>query len=152
MGTRRVVTGEIGGRSSIVEDGPAVVQPVWEDLWITEPDDPLGRDPGESETLEPPPGASRWRIFSVPPNSVLRAMLEEHEPGSGSAADEGFFHKTNTVDFVYVLDGGDITLRLDDGEVLLHPGDCVVQRATNHAWNNKNETPVRLLVVMTTLP
>ena len=51
----------------------------------------------------------------------------------------------------YVLDGGDLTLRLDDGEVLLHPGDCVVRRATRHAWRNLNDTPVRLLVVMASL-
>jgi mannose-6-phosphate isomerase-like protein (cupin superfamily) len=41
---------------------------------------------------------------------------------------------------------------MEDGEVLLQPGDCVVQRGTNHAWRNTNATPVKLLGVMTALP
>ena len=62
-----------------------------------------------------------------------------------------FFHITNTLDMIFVLEG-DITLRMEDGEVLLHPGDCVVQRGTNHVWRNTNTTPVKLLGVMTALP
>ncbi len=62
----------------------------------------------------------------------------------GVAVDEAFFHLTNTVDLIYVLDG-DVTLRMEEGEVLLHPGDCVVQRNTNHAWGNPSDRPVRLL-------
>ena len=46
---------------------------------------------------------------------------------------------------------GDITLELDDGSVLLHPGDCVVQRETNHSWRNDNDFPVRLVAVMVSL-
>ena len=42
--------------------------------------------------------------------------------------------------------------RILAGEVVLHPGDCVVQRATNHAWHNYNDTPVRLLAVLLGLP
>ena len=59
-------------------------------------------------------------------------------------------HITDTVDYLYVLDG-DLTLELDDGEVLLHPGDTVVQRRTTHAWRNDNDFPVRLVAVMVSL-
>jgi mannose-6-phosphate isomerase-like protein (cupin superfamily) len=43
---------------------------------------------------------------------------------------------------------GDITLELDTGEVDLHPGDCVVQRGTRHAWRNRADQPVRMVAVM----
>ena len=154
MSVRRVVTGDLDGRSTIVSDGQPVESGLWEDLWIAEPGLPLGQDPGLSESLEAPAGASRWRLFSVPPDDELRAMITEHLGEAASAADIDavFFHKTESIDYVYVLDGGDITLELEAGEVLLHPGDCVVQRATTHAWHNHNDGPVRLLVVMTTLP
>jgi len=49
-----------------------------------------------------------------------------------------------------ILDG-DVTLELDDEKVLLHPGDCVVQRNTNHAWRNHGTAPIRLLAVMVAL-
>ena len=65
--------------------------------------------------------------------------------------DDAFFHITNTLDMIFVLEG-DITLRMESGEVLLHPGDCVVQRGANHAWRNRNPTAVKLLGVMTALP
>ena len=81
--------------------------------------------------MEPPAGGVRFRVASIPPNSPR-------------------FHVTNTVDYLYVLDG-DITLELDDGSVLLHPGDCVVQRETNHSWRNDNDFPVRLVAVMVSL-
>ena len=42
----------------------------------------------------------------------------------------------------------DEELELDDGSTVLQPGDCVVQRETNHAWRNHNDHPVRLLVVV----
>jgi uncharacterized cupin superfamily protein len=77
-------------------------------------------------------------------------MVAERAHGA-AVDDEAFFHMTNTLDLIYVLDG-DITLQMEDGEVLLHPGDCVVQRGTNHAWRNRSATPVRLLGVMTALP
>ncbi len=60
------------------------------------------------------------------------------------------FHTTATVDLVMVLEG-EIALELDDGEVLLGPGDCVVQRATRHAWRNRSGARVRMMAVMLSL-
>ncbi|HEX5900261.1 MAG TPA: hypothetical protein VFY32_12735 [Solirubrobacteraceae bacterium] len=33
-------------------------------------------------------------------------------------------------------------------ETRVGPGDAVVQRATNHAWANRSERPVRMLFVL----
>jgi quercetin dioxygenase-like cupin family protein len=80
----------------------------------------------------------------LPPDAVVRAST------TGRAADgvdsEGF-HRTPTLDYVYVLDGP-VELVLDDTSVVVEPGDCVVQRGTNHAWRNHGTEPIRLLAVM----
>jgi uncharacterized cupin superfamily protein len=57
------------------------------------------------------------------------------------------FHTTQTVDYVMVLEG-EIALELDTGEVMLGPGDCVVQRGTRHAWRNRSDGPVKMVAVM----
>jgi hypothetical protein len=41
-----------------------------------------------------------------------------------------------------------VFLALDTGEVELHAGDCVVQRATRHAWRNRTDRPARIAAVM----
>jgi mannose-6-phosphate isomerase-like protein (cupin superfamily) len=155
MPQRRVVTEEADGRSRFTsDDEPARVtlieNALWFDqLWTTSTDAPLGLVPDDT-TLFAAPGAMLWRIWSIPPDEVIRqlsagaasAPQEDH----GEIREDGF-HKTDTIDYVFVLDG-DIVLQLDDGEELLHAGDCVVQRRTNHAWRNRGDKPVRLLTVM----
>jgi mannose-6-phosphate isomerase-like protein (cupin superfamily) len=148
---RRIVTGEVGGKSRIIEDGPASVTPFWDDLWTADPDQPLGYEPKvDTFSLEPPSGGTGWRVYAVPPDAEMHKILEENEEDN-EVSDAKGYHKTNTLDYVYVLDG-DITLELEEGAVKLEPGDCVVQRGTNHAWRNHHEHPVRLLTVMVSLP
>jgi len=156
LSVRRVVTEEVGGRSRILADGPApqtgaAGQVFIEELWITEAASPLGHDPTPDDVAFAPSGGARWRIFSIPPDKVMRELLAAQQTDGEVTVDADGWHRTNTIDFVVLLDG-DITLSLDDGEVVLHPGDYVVQRATNHAWHNYNDTPVRLLAVLMGLP
>jgi quercetin dioxygenase-like cupin family protein len=134
----------VDGRSRVVQDGSPPQHPIWEDLWASSPGDPLGRDPESTQgDLEPAAGAARWRIFSVPPDAVLRQMIVD----AGGSAEDAAWHRTDTIDYVYVLEG-DIGLELDDGRVDLKQGDCVVQRQTNHVWHNPTDSPVKLLTVM----
>jgi mannose-6-phosphate isomerase-like protein (cupin superfamily) len=148
---RRVVTGEVDGKSRILEDGSAPETPFWEELWVTDVDAPLGYEPRlDTFSLEPPSGGTGWRVYAVPPETEMHKILEESAE-SNEVSDSKGYHKTKTLDYVYVLDG-EITLELEDGSVKLHPGDCVVQRSTNHAWRNFNDQPVRLLTVMVSLP
>jgi len=37
---------------------------------------------------------------------------------------------------------------LDRDQVDLHPGDCVIQRGTRHAWHNFGDRPVHMMSVM----
>jgi len=145
---RRVVTGvSPAGRSSVVSDGPAPTS--WcTELWVTSGEQPMGFDPIDIKpTLLPPSKGTRWRIVDLPLDSVVRQSLTT---SATEGVGEDGWHVTNTVDYVLILEG-DVTLELDDGNVELHAGDCVVQRATNHAWRNHGSRPVRMFAVMINL-
>ena len=43
---------------------------------------------------------------------------------------------------------GEITLVLDDEEVLMRQGDFPVERGTNHAWANRSASPCKMLFVL----
>ena len=56
-------------------------------------------------------------------------------------------HRTQTVDYAVVLEG-QMTLVMDDQEIVLNAGDVVVQRGTNHAWSNRSSKRVRMLYIL----
>jgi quercetin dioxygenase-like cupin family protein len=57
-------------------------------------------------------------------------------------------HVTPTTDYIMLL-SGEVSLLLDVGEpISLRPFDCVVQRATNHAWIVTGSEPAVLVAVM----
>ena len=43
---------------------------------------------------------------------------------------------------------GEMHMVMEEGEVLVRAGDCIVQRGTNHAWINRSERPCVLAVVL----
>ena len=151
MSRRRVVTGtDRAGRSCVVCDGAASATPGFAELWVGSPRDPLEAAPASGEPwsrVEPPPGATSWRIFDLPPDEVVAAYLASRELPEVEASG---FHRTDTLDYVLILDG-ELSLELDHGSVDLRSGDCVVQRGTRHAWRNRSGRPVRMAVVMVSL-
>jgi len=56
-------------------------------------------------------------------------------------------HKTKTVDYAPVLDG-EIRAQMDEGEVRLEAGDCLIQRGTNPASSNRTDRPYRVAFVL----
>jgi hypothetical protein len=150
MPVRRVVTGtDAAGRSIFLSDGPAFGGDEWAELWVTDPSRGLDAvvEPRDGPlSLEPPVGGSAWRVFEVPPDSVMRQRFAELAASIPGMEADGF-HRTGTIDYVMVLEG-EITLELDVGSLVLRPGDCVVQRGTRHAWRNRGDRPVRMLAVM----
>ena len=56
-------------------------------------------------------------------------------------------HKTDTVDYAIVL-SGEIYAVMDEGEVLLRAGDCLIQRGTSHAWSNRTQEPCVIAFVL----
>ena len=150
MAVRRVVTGVDGdGRSTFLSDGPAHGGDAWAEVWLTDP--ALGPDAVVdpnfgTAVLEPPAGGTVFRVFEVPTDDDMRASMAG-AAGRIEGVEADGFHTTQTIDYVLVLDG-EISLELDTGEVALRPGDCVIQRATRHAWRNRSGKPVKMMAVM----
>jgi mannose-6-phosphate isomerase-like protein (cupin superfamily) len=165
---RRIVTGhDEKGRAVVLFDGESPHSFFLEkagglrltEIWETRssPADNSGRrDAADHEQrIEPAGGGSVFRIIEYPPDSVrLKTLAPEtffHGMGA-KAADAATrrhpgMHKTDTVDYCVVL-SGEIWAVLDEGEVLLRAGDCLVQRGTNHAWSNRTEEPCVIAFVL----
>jgi quercetin dioxygenase-like cupin family protein len=139
---RRIVTGhDSAGRGRIVSDGPAPASrrvpdgASFHDIWVTTTS-PAQIAASEAEPtragelLGPPAAGTRVRIVDMPPGA--------HSP----------MHRTESVDYGVVLEG-EITLVLDDGSATtVGPGELVVQRGTDHAWENRSGMPTRILFVL----
>ncbi len=141
--TRRVVTGhDARGRSVVLSDGPppqhhpmhglgvgADFHEMWNDA-DTIPELSLveAKEPNERPFTIMPVAGHLLRILDVYP---LKAGGRRTE-----------MHRTRTLDYVVLVEG-ELVLILDDGEVILKPGDVVVQRGTDHAWENRSDTIAR---------
>ena len=165
---RRVVTGhDAEGRAVVLMDGESPHSFFLEkagglqltELWETRspPADNSGSgDAADHERrIEPVDGGSVFRIIEYPPDSVRLKTLDPDSffpemgaqvAGKAERRHPGM-HKTNTVDYAIVL-SGEIYAVLDEGEVLLRAGDCLVQRGTRHAWSNRGEKPCIIAFVL----
>lgn len=165
---RRIVTGDSGGRSRIVEDAPAAaVRTVPErpgyravNLWRTEesPASIAGSDSiAGHKGIQPPKGGTILRIIDFPPEPADPAELARalHATFGGiyqdaqhdTAARHPGMHRTDTVDYAIVLEG-EIYAVMDDGESLMRAGDVLIQRGTNHAWANRSGKTARIAFVL----
>jgi quercetin dioxygenase-like cupin family protein len=138
---RRIVTGhDANGRSIVLSDGPNpktldVGTAAFHEVWITD------RMPVEIAAAEPDP--TERPVRTPPPANGVTVRFTEMAPGAESP-----MHRTESVDVGVVLEG-ETWLLLDDGsETRLGAGDVVVQRATNHAWANRSDRPVRMVFTM----
>ena len=88
------------------------------------------REPTDRPLVTPPdPGGTIIRIVDL-------------EPGSVSP-----MHRTESIDYGIVLTG-QVHLVLDDGsQTALDPGDVVIQRGTDHAWENRTEKPAQMVFI-----
>jgi quercetin dioxygenase-like cupin family protein len=76
-----------------------------------------------------------------PGGTIIRVV--DLAPGSVSP-----MHRTESVDYGIVL-SGEVHLVLDDGsETRLVAGDVVVQRGTDHAWENRTSAPASMAFVL----
>jgi mannose-6-phosphate isomerase-like protein (cupin superfamily) len=169
----RVVTGhDAHGKAIITSNGslPTVVEiaaipgtvfhEVWETRATPAPID-NGADPSTGPlTLPPPANGTRMRFVDVPPDTqeflahgaakmkdafsqvgdVNASTVQAHSP-------HPLMHRTESIDYGVVIEG-EMTLMLDDSEVLLKPGSVVVQRGSNHAWANRSGKPCRMLFIL----
>ena len=140
---RRVVTGHDNrGKSVVVSDGPPpqnhgmsgpAIGADFIEMWsVAEPVPTLtaveAREPNERE-------------FTIMPTAGhLLRLLEIYPLSAGGRRTP--MHRTRTIDYVVVIEG-EIVLILEDSEVILKQGDVVVQRGTNHAWENRSDRIAR---------
>ena len=171
---RRVVTGhDANGKAIISSDGPApnvIVHPtrpgyfstqIWTTLTTPAP---VGHEPdpttGGKLPLVPPSHGTTIRIIEFPPESASVRTLGADQAHAAFAAIGGsnastfkpgalhpFMHRTESIDYGLVL-SGEIHMVLDDTETLLHAGDVVVQRGTNHAWSNRSGQPCHMAFIL----
>jgi mannose-6-phosphate isomerase-like protein (cupin superfamily) len=164
---RRIVTGNRNGKAVVRSDEPLLAYefktvPGYEHtlIWVNPAIPDLTKEQrfdSYPDSAVPGPGGTSLHFVSFPPDAVfadpsfdgvaaqeealirLRGLadhFEKEDPG---------MHKTNTVDYSVVYDGG-MWLELDDGETVhLKRGDVVVQNGTRHAWRNKGTKPVTIL-------
>ena len=165
---RRVVTEEdAAGRARIVADERVAAMNVPErpgyhvsNIWVTgDTPAPIGapdRTAGHKGVL-PPPNGTVLRVIDYPPEATdpaerrrqLAATFGTLYPDAEHRIDDKHpgMHRTETVDYAIVLDG-EIVAMLDDSETVLHAGDILIQRGTNHAWANRSGKPARVCFVL----
>ena len=141
---RRVVTGhDPDGKSVVLSDGaPPQHHPMqgsavgadFFEMWnVPQPVPQLtsteAREPNEREFTIMPAAGHLLRIIDIYP------------PSQGGK--RTVMHRTKTLDYVVVIEG-EIVLVLDDSEVTLKKSDVVVQRGTDHAWENRSDKVTRM--------
>jgi quercetin dioxygenase-like cupin family protein len=138
---RQIVTAQdVCGKSVLASDGAIESTPgkidkaiSAADIWWTRsvPADVTAHD----VRSEPSPG------MPTPGGTLLKVL--EISPGT-----KPVMHKTETLDYVIVMDG-EVDLLLDDGaEVRMKAGDIMIQRGTVHGWANRCDRPCRIAFVL----
>lgn len=160
---RRVIAGlDANGRSTVVLDentSTRVALPAFtvNDVWRV---DQLPARMSADDTLtaevelEPPAAGLVVRLATFPPDSEIDPDVYAESIGNlhgeDAKADDDTIvglHATETVDIATVIDG-EIYAIYETGEVLLRPGDTVINRGIKHAWSNRTDKPVTMVAVM----
>jgi len=154
---RRVVTGNNSqGQSSVVWDGPAPGTHETSfkgrghtDLWVWRDSRPAldgKEDAGTWDDEFPGPvGGGHLRVVhwlactnESPPNDPYKEP-EQHgrtwDRGGGNNYNRSYMHKTQSVDYGILL-SGERTMELDDGKLVLKPGDVVIDVGAWHLWDS----------------
>jgi mannose-6-phosphate isomerase-like protein (cupin superfamily) len=141
---RRVVTGhDANGKSVVISDGTppqdhsmrgAAVGADFTEIWGTPETVP--------ELASLPDGEPTARPFTImPATGHLMRVIDIYPPHMGGK--RTVMHRTLTLDYAVVIEG-EVVLVLDDEEVVLGPGEVVVQRGTDHAWENRTDKVTRM--------
>ena len=121
------------------------------ELWQTDDampklSDVYHRDVSKKYDFDIPVGVVRFCTMRLPPLKKIIA----HQEHIGKTVDSKTFgmHKTNTIDYIVLLEG-EVTLILDTGEEkTLKPGDTVVQKGNLHIWHNRGDVDCLMACVM----
>jgi len=146
---RRIVTGhDKSGKSILLSDGhpPHGVKipergVAFFEIWSTNAS-PAPIAATEAERTDRP-----IELAPKPNGTVIRILNFLPGFSQNNSGVPPFMHRTETIDYGIVLEG-EIFLLLDDSEVHLKAGDVVVQRGTDHAWENRSDKLARVAFVL----
>ena len=171
---RRVITGDdMNGKSVIILDGgpsSTIGDPglgglfeIWEDAASGPLDPKAHEDLGTKRpVLGPRPGnvQVRWFVVAPAPDGVPKAQLDQAVRARFADFDGAHhiidqtrhpaMHETHSIDVICLLQG-DVSLILEGSETRIKPGQVVIQRGTNHAWQ-AHGGPALLLAVLIDRP
>jgi quercetin dioxygenase-like cupin family protein len=171
---RRVITGDDAGGNSIIiiDGGPSAASgdpdigglfEIWEDAASGELDPKAHRDLGTTRAVLGPRKGNvqvRWFVISPPPPGQTKAEADAAVRKRFAAFDgerhiidqsrHSAMHETHSMDIICLLQG-DVSLILEGSETRLKPGQVVIQRGTNHAWQ-AHGGPALLLAVLIDRP
>jgi quercetin dioxygenase-like cupin family protein len=144
--TRRIVTGHLAdGRSVVLQDAAVPHMRTlpgarFDEVWsVAAAPAPLGLVP----TGEPTSDSPNIALGSGTGHTVRVIEFAPAQAGGRRSP----MHRTRTIDYGIVLEG-EIVLILSDSEVTLRAGDVVIQRGTDHAWENRSAAPARMVFVL----
>ena len=154
---RRVITGDNAhGKSVVIIDGGPSSEAgtpelgglfeIWEDAASGLLDPRRHDDLGTTRPVLGPRKGNvqvRWFVIAPAPDGVPKAELDKRTRerfasfnGAHHIIDQSrhpAMHETHSLDVICLLQG-EVSLILEDGETRLKPGQVVIQRGTNHAW------------------
>lgn len=135
---RRVVTGlDADGKSCVIIDGPPVpISSSGGMIWRT---DAVPADNSGTADIGDEPFS-----FAMMEGGGSTFMVVEYPAGMGE-----FWHATQTIDYVVLLEG-EVVFQLETEEVVLKAGDFLVDRGVIHSW--RNDSPNRAVAAVITLP
>lgn len=165
---RRIVTGHNGEGKSILSfagectnrrEMPGYPGLFVNELWVTN-ESPAINAGSEDRALrpiqhDPAPFGTIFRIVEFPPESDLTidialttaALGTKHQPSEQDQARHISMHKTDSIDYTVVISGRCMML-LDEEEIEVRQGDCIVQRGTIHGWANRSSEPCVIAFVL----
>jgi mannose-6-phosphate isomerase-like protein (cupin superfamily) len=133
------------------------------DIWVsfeTPADNSKSDDPVEGFVHEPPDGGALFRVMKLDPERDRARSTDDaaemhakigsvHVPDAEelAAAKHPSMHKTDTLNY-FVIISGQMTMLTEGRDVVLHPGDVVVQQGCMHGWRNDGDEPAVLVGVL----
>ena len=167
---KRYVVGEVDGRSDILiaEDAKAVLEIAPKvfarDLWLnrsTPADLAQIEDPVVADKMihEPPSGGAIFRFVHFFPGSeaaTVDEILETHalldsahkpEKDDLAKAKDPSMHRTNSLNYL-TLASGKLWMLTEGKDVLLEPGDLIIQNGGIHGWRVHGDEPALLIAVL----
>ena len=132
------------------------------EVWVTSASPADNREDEDASLRpirhDPTPGGSIFRVVEIPPeksfgpdeidsSAAFESIGSHNKPSEDDTARHPSMHFTESVDYLVII-SGEMHMLMEEGEVILRQGDCIVQRGTKHAWVNRGDVPCVMAAVL----